>query len=118
MGIRGQYKNKRDANETEVLDMLRAWGIQVEPLDTPFDALCSYAGNFYAVEVKNGPKAPLTPAQERYIARCKAEVHIIRSVEDAEALGRGIVKAGAIPFRGTINSKEQQGRRNEWLVCG
>lgn len=112
MGIRGQHKNKRDLNEADVFAELRAWGIQVEPLDAPFDALCTYHGIFYAVEVKNGPKAPLTDPQKAYIARAKAEVFIIRSVEEARDWARGVVRSGPIPFRGTINGNDVRGQSN------
>ena len=53
MGFRGQHKNKRDDNEAEIFEELRAYGLSVEPMDKPCDAVVGYAARSYLVEVKN-----------------------------------------------------------------
>ena len=102
MGIRGQYKNKRDANEPEIFDILRAWGIQVEPLDVPCDAVCGYRGNNYLVEIKNGDKAPMTKSQAKFHADWNGDIVTLRTVDEAQDWARGVHKSGAVPFRGQI----------------
>jgi hypothetical protein len=71
MGIRGQYKNKRDANEPEIFTELRAYGLSVHPMDTPADALVGWLGRSYLVEVKQ-PKGKLTGPQEAFLETGRA----------------------------------------------
>ena len=66
MGIRGQYKNKRDLNEPDVFKAIRDEGMMVYPTDKPLDAVVGAYGRTWLVEVKNGPKAPLTRAQAAF----------------------------------------------------
>ena len=90
MGIRGQYKNKRDANETIIFDLFRAHGIQVYPLDTPCDAICAYRNTNYLVEIKNGTKAKLTDAQELFQSTWRGQYVVISTKKEAEAWVREI----------------------------
>lgn len=90
MGRRPPATAKRDANEPEIFAILRANGFEVWPMDIPVDALASYGGVTYLVEIKSGPKAKLTDLQKRLIhgngkkrGPWKAPVEIIRSVSDA-----------------------------------
>jgi hypothetical protein len=53
MGFRGNHKNRRDGNEKDIFSIIRNYGIQVEPMDIPCDAVCGYMGNNYLVEIKN-----------------------------------------------------------------
>lgn len=89
MGFRGRYKNKRDANEGQVVATLRAHGLSVVSLDTPVDLLCGFGGQTWAVEVKDG-KAPLTEAQIAFYEAWRGNHTIIRSVADAEQFAREI----------------------------
>lgn len=82
--MRGQWANKRDANEPEIFAIIRAHGIDVAPLDRPADAVCGYKGRSYLVEVKNGPKAPLTKAQKAFIASWRG--HHVVLCSEAEAV--------------------------------
>ena len=102
MGIRGNYKNSRDGNEAEIFDLIRAWGIQVKPMDEPCDAVCGYRGNNYLVEVKNGPKAKLTPTQVKFHDAWEGQIVTLHTLEEAQDWARGVCKSGSIPFRGTI----------------
>ena len=92
MGIRGQYKNKRDANEPEIVASLRAHGITVHPMDTPLDLLCATPdGRNHLVEVK-GPKGKLTDAQERFVAGWPGTWVILRTAEEADAWAREVME--------------------------
>lgn len=84
MGIRGQYKNKRDANEKDIFAQLEAYGLMVEPIDTPVDAIVGYMGRSYLVEVKNPKgKNKISPPQEAFFARWNGGYTILRTVEEA-----------------------------------
>ena len=91
--MRGQYKNKRDANEPQIFDTLRAYGISVYPLNQPLDALCGFGGKTYLVEVKNGPKASLTPPQEKFLSKWNGQHVVLASVDEAEQWAKQ-VRAG------------------------
>lgn len=82
--MRGQYKNKRDANEAEIFDQLRAYGLSVEPMDKPADALVGFGGKSYLVEVKNPKgKNKLSAPQETFLETWKGDYTVIRTVEEA-----------------------------------
>jgi len=82
MGIRGQYKNKRDANEPDIFDALRGHGFTVCPLDKPCDAVVGYQGRSYLVEVKM-PKGKLTGPQEQFLEMWRGDFTILRSIDEA-----------------------------------
>lgn len=59
-------KQRRDANEAEIIDALRAAGAYVIQMDKSagFDLLVAYDGTYYVVEVKQpGKQALLTRAE-------------------------------------------------------
>lgn len=87
MGFRGKYKNKRDANEGEIVDQLRAHGFSVYPLDQPLDLLVGYMGKNYLVEVK-APKGKLTDPQVKFIEGWRGSVEIIRSTDEADEFAK------------------------------
>ena len=74
MGIRGQYKNKRDANEPEIFTELRAYGLSVHPMDTPADALVGWLGRSYLVEVKQ-PKGQADGAARGFSRNMEGRFH-------------------------------------------
>jgi len=84
MGFRNRFKNKRDANEPEIVETLEAYGFSVERLDTPLDLICGYQGRDYLVEVKQ-PLGTFTGPQEVFFENWKGSKTILRSVEDAQA---------------------------------
>lgn len=103
MGIRGQYMNKRDANEADIFAELRAYGLSVYSLDTPADALVGWMGRSYLVEVKQ-PKGKLTGPQEAFLETWKGDFTILRTVEEAADFAR-LLRSGAvqeIPHEGRI----------------
>ena len=93
MGFRGQYKNKRDANEAGIVKTLRGYGFTVEHLDKPVDLVCGYGGKDYLVEVKVGD-ANLTGPQEIFYEAWRGSKIILRSVSDAETWAAGIRSGG------------------------
>ena len=95
MGIRGQYKNKRDANEPDIFDELRAYGLSVYPMDKPADALVGWMGRTYLVEVKNPEgKNKLSEPQQEFLNTWKGDFTILRTVEEASAFAR-LLRSGS-----------------------
>ena len=100
MGIRGQYKNKRDGNEKDIFNELEAYGLSVYPMDAPADALVGFHGRSYLVEIKM-PKGSMTKPQEEFRSTWRGDYTILRSVEDASAFARNI-RAAVVPIVGTV----------------
>tara|TARA_R110000765_G_scaffold315765_1_gene408283 strand:- start:234 stop:518 length:285 start_codon:yes stop_codon:yes gene_type:complete len=82
MGFRGRYKNKRDANEAEIIEQFKVHGFSVYPLDQPLDLLVGYMGRNYLIEVKM-PKGNLTDAQVQFLDGWRGSANIIRTTEEA-----------------------------------
>lgn len=76
-------KAKRDANEPQVIHALRSYGLFVHAIDLPVDTLVWFRDQTYLVEIKNGPKAKLTTAQEKFVSAWPGEVVILNSVDAA-----------------------------------
>lgn len=89
MRNRPPLKAKRDANEPEIFETLRAFGLSVHSMDRPADAIVGYSGLTYLVEVKM-PKGKFTPAQVEFKKTWKGDYHVLRSVEDAEVFARWV----------------------------
>lgn len=85
---------KVDANQAEIVKVLRACGVSVQPLHTVGggvpDLLCGFIGLNFLIEVKDGSKVPsaqkLTPDQVVWHAAWKAPVHIVNSIDAALAV--------------------------------
>ncbi len=92
MGFRGKYKNKRDGNEADIIDELRAHGFSVYPMDQPLDLLVGYLGRNYLVEVKM-PKGKLTAAQVEFLEGWRGSASIIRTTEEATTFALMVKKA-------------------------
>lgn len=92
MGFRGKFKNKRDANEADVVRVLVEAGCSVTTLDTPCDLLVGFAGRTHAVEVK-APKAKLTGPQTAWLDGWRGDYTILRSADEAEAFADGLRNA-------------------------
>ena len=90
MAHKPPQKARRDGNEPEVFAALRAHGLAVEPTDKPLDAIVAYSDRTALVEVKNGPKAPLTKDQKVFLAEWPGEAVVIRSVDEAIAFAEKI----------------------------
>lgn len=83
-GMRGPKNNKRDENESTIVDYLRKCGLSVYRLDQPLDLLIGFKGKTYLAEVKNGPKAPFTPAQQEFIRFWRGQYAVFSELSDAE----------------------------------
>lgn len=86
--MRGQYANKRDRNEAEIVAILRAHGFTVALMDTPVDLLIGRSGKTYIAEVKDGPKAKYTKAQREFLGLWRGQFVRFDSVESVEAWAR------------------------------
>ena len=82
MGFRGRHKNKRDANEKEIVSELQAHGFTVERMDVPADLLAGYGGRDFLIEVKM-PGAPFTGPQTAFYKTWRGSKTILRSFGDA-----------------------------------
>jgi len=88
--MRGQFKNKRDLNEADLFKEIRAHGIQVHPTDQPLDAVCGYKGHTFLVEIKNGPKAPFTKPQVKFLDAWEGQAVTLSTLEEATVWARNI----------------------------
>lgn len=80
-------KARRDANEAEIVETLRAHGISVALADRPVDLVCGYGGKTWIAEVKvEGGK--LTPAQKAFQSTWRGNWAVLRSVADAVDFAR------------------------------
>ena len=57
-----------DANQDQVITALRAAGAYVWIIGLPVDLLVGYRGHTMLMEVKTGPKKPLTALQHAFFA--------------------------------------------------
>jgi hypothetical protein len=88
MSIR-RFSAKRDANEAEIFEALRAAGVSVYRLDQPVDAVIGYRGKTLLIEIKM-PGASLNENQKKFFAEWKGQTPpILRTVDDALALLEG-----------------------------
>ena len=55
-----------DANQSQIISALRAAGAYVWIIGLPVDLLVGYKGHTFLVEVKDGPKKPLTRLQQDF----------------------------------------------------
>lgn len=86
-----RYAARVDNNHREIVLALQGVGASVASLarlgqGVP-DLLVWHRG-LYLLEVKSGPKEPLTPDEEAWHAGWSGPVHVVRSVEEAlQAIG-------------------------------
>jgi hypothetical protein len=79
--LRGQWANKRDANEADIVIELRARGYSVTTMDKPVDLLLGKLGRTWIAEVKT-TKGKLTKPQERFYKTWRGNTLILRSIQD------------------------------------
>jgi hypothetical protein len=98
-------KARRDENEPEIFAILEAHGFDVEPTDKPADCIAGYRDRNYIVEVKNGPKATLTPYQKKFKKRWRGQYVILRDIAEAEVWCK-LIRDGfdaPVQFRGQVS---------------
>jgi len=78
------YGAKRDDNEVEIVNALRAIGASVAHLSSKGipDLLVCFRNKLYLMEVKK-PKGKLTPDQIKFYDNWKGEIHIVRTAQEA-----------------------------------
>ena len=81
MGFRGRYRNKRDGNEKDIVDDLRARGFSVYRLDKPLDLLIGKHGKTWLAEVKMEGEQ-LSGPQAAFFEEWRGNRLIFRSVQD------------------------------------
>jgi hypothetical protein len=78
-----------DGNQAAIVKALRAVGASVEPLHRVGagcpDLLVGYRRKNLLLEVKDGPKAPMTGDQVEWHETWRGQVAVVRSVDDALA---------------------------------
>lgn len=79
-----RYAARRDTTEPEIILALEQMGFHVEQVSAPGipDLILSRGGQFYLAEVKTG-KGRLTKAQSVFHAAHRAQIPILRTVEQA-----------------------------------
>ena len=87
MGFRGRHKNRRDANEADLIAELRAHGFSVYMMDQPLDLLVGYAGRTYLVEIKT-PEGKLTEAQREFLDGWRGDATVLRTSDDVAIFAR------------------------------
>jgi hypothetical protein len=55
-----------DANQTQIISALRAAGAYVWIIGLPVDLLVGYRDHTFLMEIKSGPKKPMTDLQEDF----------------------------------------------------
>lgn len=78
------YGAKRDENEVEIVNALRAIGASVAHLSSKGipDLLVCFKNKLYLMEVKRD-KGKLTPEQIKFHESWKGDIHIVRTAQEA-----------------------------------
>ena len=81
---------KVDANQSEIVQALRAIGASVFLLHAVGcgcpDLLVGFQGVNYLMEIKHGRRAKLTPAEQRFVLSWNGRTHVVRTVDEAYAV--------------------------------
>jgi hypothetical protein len=88
VGVKSHYAQKRDANESAIVDALIENGFEVLRCNgLPFDLIVGR--NAWCIFECKGPAGRLTESQERFFANGHAPRFVVRTVEEAlELAGR------------------------------
>lgn len=89
--MRANKLGRRDANEREILAAFESMGCPVVQTNHPVDLLVGIRGRLWAIEVKDGNKAPsdrkLTVAEQGFIEKFHGyPVAVVSSVDEAVSL--------------------------------
>jgi len=83
--VKQRYAARADANQPEILEVLRGIGAQAWFIGWPLDLLVAFRGRFHVLEVKI-PGGRLNRKQKttiRQMEACGCEAHVIYSPGDA-----------------------------------
>ena len=89
--MRGQWSNKRDANEPEIVAQLKGHGFSVVYLNKPVDLLIGKGGKTWIAEVKMEGK-PLNANQQKFYSTWRGNHLVLRSTQDADDFAAEIAK--------------------------
>ena len=86
-----RLRARKDANQQEIVDVLRKWGVSVELIHMVGnglpDILAGHRGINYLFEVKDGTRAPserrLTGDEAAFHARWSGQVAVVESPQQA-----------------------------------
>jgi hypothetical protein len=83
-----RYANKRDGNEKEIIDALRAIGCSVYQLDRPVDLLIGFRARNLLLECKMPGKENRKDQQEQrdWMKAWNGQVRVVSSVNEAIAV--------------------------------
>ena len=85
---------RKDENQSEIVETLRALGFSVFVMDEPCDLLLGKLGKNYLIEIKDGAKPPsqrkLTKAQAEFHPTWRGQIAVIKSVQEALEWARGL----------------------------
>jgi hypothetical protein len=84
-----RFDAARDENEPEIVNYLRKHGVTVERLKTPGDLLCGLEGVNTLLEVKTGPREPLTEREAIFKAGWRGQHDVVWSGPMALQIVRG-----------------------------
>ena len=92
-----KYRARVDANQTEIVEALRAVGASVFLLHAVGcgcpDLLVGFRGINYLLEIKHGRHTKLTPAEQRFFVSWNGRTEVVRTVDDAyKVIGATIIE--------------------------
>jgi hypothetical protein len=64
-----RYAARVDANQEQIVSVLRAAGATVWIIGLPIDLLVGYKGHTFLMEIKDGPRKHLTKLQEAFFEK-------------------------------------------------
>lgn len=85
--MRGQYKNKRDFNEPQIVGALQKHGFSVYRLDQPVDLVIGKGGRTWLAEIKM-PGKDLNANQRKFYEGWRGNKLVLRTIEDVAEFAR------------------------------
>lgn len=83
------HAKRKDDNQSDIVDALRAIGCTVMVMHVPCDLLVGYRGRNVLLEVKDGAKPPsarkLTTDQVIFQAEWRGQYDVVKSIDEAIA---------------------------------
>lgn len=73
--------HRKDENEKEIVEKLRAIGASVLHLDSGTDILVGYKGMNFLFEIKPTRKYKLTPREEKFVFGWRGHLEIVHTFE-------------------------------------
>jgi Holliday junction resolvase len=89
--VRGQFKNKRDYNEPQIVDALQKHGFSVYRLDQPVDLVIGKGGRTWLAEVKMEGKQ-LNANQRKFYEAWRGNKLVLRSIEDVAEFAANVME--------------------------